>query len=914
MKKLVILQFDGDFSTGYKVTLEVGDDGERPDVRKRGELPPALDVVRSFQEWRKIYGSKHGQSRIKVNAVKNLQTVEYKQQCEQYSQQLLSIFNTWLESESFNSISNYLSDLNTNKEQELRIILSCERLELRKLPWHLWDLCSWAEVALSAPDAARGVRILREKIRILIILGDSTGINVKADEMLLQKYCRDAEIVTLVEPSREELNCYLQDKIGWDILFFSGHSQTHNFTATSEERAVQGRIFVNKKDSLTMAQLRDSLQTAIQQRLQLAIFNSCDGLGIAAELESLQIPQVIVMREPVPDFVAQEFLKYFLEAFTNGRSLCIAVGYARKQLAMLEDDFPCASWLPVIVQNQLEMPPTWQSLGVTRSPYRGLMAFREEDADNFFGREAFIEQLVIDVNRKPLVAVIGASGSGKSSVVFAGLIPQLRRDENTQWQIISFRPGKNPFDIMSGGFDGERGNWGKSALRDYLLRGTALKNAKLFIKNQKGNITLSSNAQIFIQESIRQEKFSVFRLAASSMFIAPITLILLFTLFIIVSTSVSLIISSTSEAQKNALRDKYRQTLKATQGQKSNSKRIEAFIALARENHDSSYDVNDFSDYVFAGENFSFLNFNGLPMERVEFQRSDLRKSTFLNTTLSGANFSSAKMQDTQLARANLIGANLSNTNLVNANLVEADLRKAILPQSNLSGANLTCANLIDADLTSTNLKGAKINHIIYSSQTKFSNSDQGFLSSPNVNKYLIAPKSNLRNAKLQDANLNGAKLANADLINANLRYADLTNVDLSKANLRNTNLRNANLTNADLRNVDLTNADLTYANLTNAKLGEANLTKANLTHANLTEADLTNTNLTDATLIQAQFYSAKNLTFQQLILATTSKYAYYGDDLPKTFPVSFREELDISFFIERKPSFFFKEKRLECQ
>ncbi|NJN11730.1 MAG: hypothetical protein HC815_28660 [Richelia sp. RM1_1_1] len=196
-----------------------------------------------------------------------------------------------------------------------------------------------------------------------------------------------------------------------------------------------------------MAELRDSLQTAIQQRLQLAIFNSCDGLGIAAELESLHIPQVIVMREPVPDFVAQEFLKYFLEAFTNGSSLCIAVGYARRQLAMLEDDFPCASWLPVIVQNQLEMPPTWQSLGVTRSPYRGLMAFREEDADNFFGREAFIEQLLIDVNRKPLVAVIGASGSGKSSVVFAGLIPQLRSRGN--WRIISFRPGKNPFESLA---------------------------------------------------------------------------------------------------------------------------------------------------------------------------------------------------------------------------------------------------------------------------------------------------------------------------------------------------------------------------------------------------------------------------------------------------------------------------------
>jgi hypothetical protein len=263
-------------------------------------------------------------------------------------------------------------------------------------------------------------------------------------------------------PLRQELNNYLQDEIGWDILFFSGHSQT---------QGTQGRIFLNHDDSLTMAELRDTLLPASAKRLQLAIFNSCDGLGIASELESLQIPQVIVMREPVPDLVAQEFLKYFLQLFTAGGSLCISVGYARQQLEMLEEQFPCASWLPIIVQNQLETPPTWQSLGITRSPYRGLMAFREEDAENFFGREAFVEQLIIEVTHKPLVAVIGASGSGKSSVVFAGLIPQLRQNNHSgsdcdrlrwgeahrKWQIISFRPGKNPFESLAIALEESRG-------------------------------------------------------------------------------------------------------------------------------------------------------------------------------------------------------------------------------------------------------------------------------------------------------------------------------------------------------------------------------------------------------------------------------------------------------------------------
>jgi serine/threonine protein kinase len=61
------------------------------------------------------------------------------------------------------------------------------------------------------------------------------------------------------------------------------------------------------------------------------------------------------------------------------------------------------------------------------SPYRGLSAFREEDAAYFFGREAFTEQLLTAVPEQALVAVIGPSGSGKSSVVFAGLVAQLRQ-------------------------------------------------------------------------------------------------------------------------------------------------------------------------------------------------------------------------------------------------------------------------------------------------------------------------------------------------------------------------------------------------------------------------------------------------------------------------------------------------------
>ena len=72
-----------------------------------------------------------------------------------------------------------------------------------------------------------------------------------------------------------------------------------------------------------------------------------------------------------------------------------------------------------------------------------MSAFREEDTDLFFGREEFVQQLVDAVKQHPLVPVIGASGSGKSSVVLAGLIPRLRAEGT--WLIESFRPQSQPF-------------------------------------------------------------------------------------------------------------------------------------------------------------------------------------------------------------------------------------------------------------------------------------------------------------------------------------------------------------------------------------------------------------------------------------------------------------------------------------
>ncbi|NJL42151.1 MAG: hypothetical protein HC899_40095 [Leptolyngbyaceae cyanobacterium SM1_4_3] len=72
-------------------------------------------------------------------------------------------------------------------------------------------------------------------------------------------------------------------------------------------------------------------------------------------------------------------------------------------------------------------------------PYRGLFHFSPEDAEFFFGRKVFVEELVQATQTRNFIPVLGASGSGKSSLVFAGLVPKLQKEG--YWKFTHFRPG-----------------------------------------------------------------------------------------------------------------------------------------------------------------------------------------------------------------------------------------------------------------------------------------------------------------------------------------------------------------------------------------------------------------------------------------------------------------------------------------
>ncbi|MEC4885775.1 MAG: CHASE2 domain-containing protein [Scytonema sp. PMC 1070.18] len=357
MSKLVVFELgEGDFERGFSVRLQIGEEGKHPSVEIRGKLPPNPDIMKLYELWQSAYCNLEMLYRLSSRNKGKASRGSFLKDCNQTAHLLQKTLNIWLNSDELRLIREKFIQ-KVSASDEMRVLVQTDNVQLQRLPWHLWNLFEaypQAEIAMISPFYESVItRQTKSKIRILAILGNSTGINTQADAALLKQQLPDAEIQFLSQPQRQELTERFWDKKGWDILFFAGHS-------SSQIDGESGWIHINETDTLTIAELKKSLKKAVENGLKLAIFNSCDGLGLARSLVDLCIPQIIVMRQPVPDKVAQTFLKYFLEAFHRGESLYYAVKEAREKLEGLEDEFPCATWLPVIYQNSPEAPPTWK--------------------------------------------------------------------------------------------------------------------------------------------------------------------------------------------------------------------------------------------------------------------------------------------------------------------------------------------------------------------------------------------------------------------------------------------------------------------------------------------------------------------------------------------------------------------------
>ena len=101
------------------------------------------------------------------------------------------------------------------------------------------------------------------------------------------------------------------------------------------------------------------------------------------------------------------------------------------------------------------------------NPFPGLRPFTPEESDLFFGREGQSSEVVDKLLKNRFVTVIGASGSGKSSLIYCGVLPKVQKSgisDSTSWKIISFRPGSNPIASLTEAISENLDNTGKGKL------------------------------------------------------------------------------------------------------------------------------------------------------------------------------------------------------------------------------------------------------------------------------------------------------------------------------------------------------------------------------------------------------------------------------------------------------------------
>lgn len=365
MGRVAVLKIgNGDFDQGFDVSLQVCRDNALPSPEIPGRLPANTEFEDLYTVWQETFvrlGIQRGTDsdwQIETRPT-NYSTSEV-DACRYFVQNLETSMRNWLQhsqDQGWQKIRERLVKELANNSDEFRVIITAKNSELCKLPWHIWDLMESnpdVEIAFSYPSDGESELLetnYNNQVRILAILGDSSGIDTKRDRDAIKRL-NDAKPVFLTQPTSRELIKYLRKPEGWDIFFFAGHSETNGEI---------GRIYINESESLEISNFKNALKEAIRYGLKLAIFNSCDGLGLAQQLADLHIPVIIVMRSPVPDEVAQSFLREFLTEYAYGQPLYTSVRRARERLEEFQD-LPGATWLPVICQNPAKVPPAWQEL------------------------------------------------------------------------------------------------------------------------------------------------------------------------------------------------------------------------------------------------------------------------------------------------------------------------------------------------------------------------------------------------------------------------------------------------------------------------------------------------------------------------------------------------------------------------
>ncbi|MDJ0799542.1 MAG: CHASE2 domain-containing protein [Calothrix sp. MO_167.B12] len=309
--------------------------------RLNAEIVYPATLTQLYQTWQRAYLNFYQSKDMRGRTVSGgvvVPVVDWRAELVKAETKLMYEFHCWLKSAELYDIRNKITQINSEIDRIVQVFLTCTTMELERFPWEDWELGKAMQM-IRAPlnigaETVKQQQIKRQvRPRILAILGDDTGLNFQGDRQVVKSLNRIAEVQFVGwQPKQtpiqviQQISDAIADEKGWDILFFAGHS--------NETAMTGGELGIAPGVSISMNQITPQLSIAKQRGLQVAIFNSCSGINIAQSLIDLGFSQVVVMREPIHNFVAQEFLAQFLQGLGKHQDVYESVMAARQFLRM----------------------------------------------------------------------------------------------------------------------------------------------------------------------------------------------------------------------------------------------------------------------------------------------------------------------------------------------------------------------------------------------------------------------------------------------------------------------------------------------------------------------------------------------------------------------------------------------------
>ena len=353
-------------------------------------------LTQLYETWQQCYltfyqtlGSATVRGRVKSSGTLSAAPIDHRAKLVAAEAAFLAEFYDWLKSRELLELRSQIAQLAQAKmvqaktaygtSQNLNLSLTCEPLALARFPWETWEILgefgqrSDVQIIRSPANLRHSPtgKVRSGKMRILVILGDETGLSFKAETESLKSLDRLAEVQfegwrvgESTAGLKERIALRLTEAAGWDILFFAGHSNESVLTGGELAIAPQTSIFLNE--------IKPQLLKAKDNGLQFAIFNSCKGLDLANTLMDLGLSQVAIMREPIHNSVAQEFLIQFIqhlvshaknEVHTVQDSVLAACEYLKLERNLT---YPSSYCVPSFFCHPETVPFTPRTIGVSQ--------------------------------------------------------------------------------------------------------------------------------------------------------------------------------------------------------------------------------------------------------------------------------------------------------------------------------------------------------------------------------------------------------------------------------------------------------------------------------------------------------------------------------------------------------------------